>query len=144
VELGATAAAAVPDRVESPAGPDPNPILLALRTTWERRDENAGEVRLVAWVPRAMPGQVIDPPVDRQRGFTAVIVHLRSGPPPNPGGPHFDILSMGPEKVPAVDPRPGVQLGTPTIFSGPARKVMPRGRTAPRLPVDRNRQATEP
>ncbi len=102
VELGATDAAPVPDRVEFESGPDPNSILLALRTTWEPRDENFGEIRLVAWVPHAMAGQMIDPPVDRQRGFTAVIVHLRSGPPPNPGGPHYNILAVGPETAPAA------------------------------------------
>ena len=99
-------------------GPDPNPVLHALRTTWEPREENRGELRLVAWVARTMPGQVIEPPVDRHRGFTAVIVHLRCGPPPNPDSPRYNLLALGPEKLPPADPQNPVELGTPTIFSG--------------------------
>jgi hypothetical protein len=144
VELGATPAAPLPDRVEFEAGPNPNSIFLALRTTWERRDENFGEIRLVAWVPHVMPGQVIDPPVDRQRGFTAVIVHLRSGPPPNPGGPHFNILAVGPETAPAaVDPRRAMEIGTPTIFSGRARPL-PRSKSARRPPPGNTEPAAQP
>jgi hypothetical protein len=102
-DIVASAATPAPQRtVETVAGPDPNTILQVLRTTFERRDENAGEIRLVAWVPRSMGGQVIDPPVDRQRGFTAVLVHLRCGPPPNPGGKSYNVLAMGPEKGPAA------------------------------------------
>ena len=116
-EVVATADAAAPaHRVESVPGPDPNPILHALRTTSEPRDENSGEIRLVAWVPRTMDGQVIDPPVDRRRGFTAVIAHLRYGPPPNPDGKNYNILAIGPEKAPAAD-----QVVAPTTFSGRAR-----------------------
>ena len=111
-----------PDRVEFAEGPDPNTILRAVRTTWERREENIGEIRMVAWVPRAMPGQVIDPPVDRARGFTAVLVHLRSGPPPSPDGPTYNLLALGPEKAPAAAQKPGVEVGTPTIFSGRPRR----------------------
>ncbi len=84
-----------------------------------------------------MPGQVIDPPVDRQRGYTAVLVHLRNGPPPNPDGINYNILAMGPEKVLTVDPRREMELGTPTIFSGRARRAMPRPKSVPR-PSPRN------
>ncbi len=137
VEVVATAAVPPPLRVESGPGPDPNPILHALRTTWERREENSGELRLVAWVPRAMGGQVIDPPVDRQRGFTAVLVHLRCGPPPNPDGKNYNILAMGPEKGHAADQRPNVELGTPTIFSRrPGRRAAPRTKAVPQPPTD--------
>ncbi|HZW31291.1 MAG TPA: hypothetical protein VFF52_11320 [Isosphaeraceae bacterium] len=107
-------------------GPDPNPVLHALRTTWEPREENRGELRLVAWVARTMPGQVIEPPVDRHRGFTAVIVHLRSGPPPSPDGPRYNLLALGPEKLPAVDPRNPVELGTPTLFPRRGAGMVPR------------------
>ena len=88
----------------------------------------AGEIRLVAWVPRAMGGQVIDPPVDRQRGFTAVLVHLRCGPPPNPDGKNYNILAMGPEKGPAAAQRPDVELGRADRILGP-------GSAAPRRPA---------
>ena len=36
-------------------GPDPNPFLDELRTTWEPREENQGELRLVAWVAGTDP-----------------------------------------------------------------------------------------
>ncbi len=140
VEVVATADAPPPQRVEFESGPDPNTILHALRTTWEPRDENAGELRLVAWVPRAMDGQVIDPPVDRRRGFTAVLVHLRYGPPPNPDGKNYNILAMGPETGPSAAQRANVELVTPTIFSGPSRRPAaprrpaPRGKVAPPQP----------
>ena len=39
-----------PTRVDAGPGPDPNPFLEELRTTWEDREENQGELRLVAWV----------------------------------------------------------------------------------------------
>ena len=71
-----------------------------------------------------MGGQVIDPPVDRQRGFTAVLVHLRCGPPPNPDGKNYNILALGPEKG-AADQRPECEIGTPTIFSGRADDACP-------------------
>ena len=135
-EVVATAAKPPPQRVEFGSGPDPNLILQALRTTWERRDENAGEIRLVAWVPQAMGGQVIDPPVDRRRGFTAVLVHLRCGPPPNPDGKNYNILAMGPEKGPAADQSPNVELGTPTIFSRrPGRRPAPKTKAGPQPPT---------
>ena len=72
---------------QSGPGPDPNPFLDELRTTWERRDENQGELRLVAWVPGRSGGQVIEPAVDRHRGFTAVLVHLQQRPAAQPGRP---------------------------------------------------------
>ena len=75
-----------------------------LRTTWERRDENPGEIRLVAWVPRTMPGQVIEPPLDRQRGFTAVLVHLRSGPPPSPDGRALQPAGPRPGEADRAEP----------------------------------------
>ena len=139
-EMTAATNATPPDRVEFAEGPDPNTILHALRTTWERREENVGEIRLVAWVPRAMPGQVIEPPVDRARGFTAVLVHLRSGPPPNPDGPTYNILALGPEKTPAAAQRPGVEVGTPTIFSGRARRP-PQPK---RVPLSKGARLTDP
>src|SRR6185437_15583224 len=48
VEVVASAEKPPPQRVDAGPGPDPNSILHALRTTWERRDENSGEIRLVA------------------------------------------------------------------------------------------------
>lgn len=103
VDLSAAGPAKSPEKIDAGPGPDLHTFLRAVRTTWERRDENDGEIRLVAWVARAMPGQVIEPPPDRLRGFTAVLVHLRSGPPPSPDGEHYNRLALGPEKPLAID-----------------------------------------
>ena len=102
VEIGAAGTAKAPEKIDAGPGPDPNTFLRAVRTTWERRDENFGEIRLVAWVARTMPGQVIEPPPDRQRGYTAVLVHLRSGPPPSPDVPHYYNLALSPEMLPEM------------------------------------------
>jgi hypothetical protein len=140
VEVVASAENPPPQRVDAGPGPDPNSILHALRTTWERRDENAGEIRLVAWVSGAMGGQVIDPPVDRRRGFTAVLVHLRSGPPPNPDGKNYNILAMGPETGPSAAQRPDVELVTPSVRARRVTKrapLTPQPATAPNQPGPR-------
>jgi hypothetical protein len=104
VEIGAAGAAESPQKIDAGSGPDFDTFLRAVRTTWERRDENAGEIRLVAWVARTMPGQVIEPPPDRLRGSTAVLVHLRNGPPPSPDGEHYNRLALGPEKPIEMSP----------------------------------------
>jgi hypothetical protein len=70
---------------------------------------------------------MIEPPVDRRRGFTAVVVHLRSGPPPNPDSPRYNILAKGPETIPTIDPSRAVELRTPTIFRGPGSTGPGRG-----------------
>ena len=38
---------------------------------------------------------MIEPAVDRHRGFTAVLVHLRSGSPPSPDGRRYNRLAAG-------------------------------------------------
>src|SRR5262249_14209305 len=50
VELGAAHLGEFPEKVEAGPGPEVDVVLRALRTTWENRDENSGEIRLVAWV----------------------------------------------------------------------------------------------
>ncbi|MFI5455733.1 MAG: hypothetical protein ACHRXM_09815 [Isosphaerales bacterium] len=102
VTVGGTAGQAPPARVDFGPGPDPNPFLEALRASWEPRPENQGELRLVAWVAAPIGGQVIVPAIDRRRGFTAVLVHLRSGSPPSPDGRRYNLLARG---SPAVDSR---------------------------------------
>jgi hypothetical protein len=125
VEIGAEGIKA-PEWIDAGPGPDLDTFLRAVRTTWEPRDENSGEIRLVAWVSRAMPGQVIEPPPDRLRGFTAVLVHLRNGPPPSPAGAHYNRLALGPEKpMRIVSPPPGASPWPAGIRGG-------RGRPAPR------------
>ena len=97
-------------RVDCRAGPDANPFLDVLRTSLGDREEDQGELRLVAWVSGTSRGQVIEPAIDRKRGFTAVLVHLRSGPPPSPDGKRYNLLlasadqSVRPELSIAVGP----------------------------------------
>ena len=83
--MAAAEDAAAP-KVDSSPGPDANPFLEALRTSLGRPRGRPGRAALVAWVSSTVDGQVIEPPIDRKRGFTAVLVHLRSGPPPSPDG----------------------------------------------------------
>jgi hypothetical protein len=99
---------------------DPAPLLQLLRETYEDRPENSGEIRLVAWADRPVGGQTIDPAVDRHRGFTAVVVHLRSGLPPAPDGPIYFAKSAASDPLPPagpIAPRRGL--------------VLPRGRSMP-------------
>ena len=77
------------------------------RRAYDDRPENQGEIRLVAWSPSPLKGQKVEPAVDRHRGFTAVVVHLRDGPPPSPDGPLYNRaaarhrrISSGKESVP--------------------------------------------
>ncbi|MHB1558759.1 MAG: hypothetical protein ACYC61_15000 [Isosphaeraceae bacterium] len=109
VELEKTTTRPFPERIVAESGPDPDTILRVVRSTWEPRDENQGEIRLVAWVPQPMPGQAIDPPTDRTRGYTAILVHLRNGPPPSPDGPHYNLarepVRVGPGSQAAGGPQ---------------------------------------
>jgi hypothetical protein len=81
------------DTTPSSGSPDIAPVLAELRSNWEIRDENQGEVRLVAWTTGTIGGQTIEPAMDRYRGATAVLVHLRSGPPPSPDGRRYNRLA---------------------------------------------------
>lgn len=74
-------------------GPDPRPLLAALRKNWEDRPENAGEVRLVAWTAQPAGGQAFEPELDRHRGVTVVLAHLRFDNPPSPANPRFNFLA---------------------------------------------------
>jgi len=67
----------------------PETFLNALQSYSWHRPEDAGEIRLVAWSDGARKGQTITPSVDRTRGLTLVVAHLRYGPPPRPDGPAF-------------------------------------------------------
>jgi hypothetical protein len=90
--LGKTPAP-LPQQFDGHEGPDPAPVLTELRTSWENRPENSGELRLVAWVPRPVGGQTFEPALDRHRGMTAVLVHLRYCSPPSPSGPRYNVLA---------------------------------------------------
>jgi len=79
---------------------DPGTLLKLVGTQAESRPEAEGEIRLVAWTPRALRGQKLAPPVDRHRGLTLVVAHLRQGAPPSPDGPYYNLLARGPERAP--------------------------------------------
>jgi hypothetical protein len=72
---------------------DPEPFLKMLRNYDWNQTEDAGEMRLVAWSPKLLPGQAIAPAVDRHRALTLVVAHLRLGPPPSPDDPRYDALA---------------------------------------------------
>ncbi len=120
--------AARPSATAAHAGAlDPAPLLHLLRETYEDRPENSGEIRLVAWADRPVGGQTIDPAVDRHRGFTAVVVHLRSGPPPAPDGPIYFAKSKASDPLPPARPA-APRRGT----ASPRGRSMPGGGTGSR------------
>lgn len=93
------------ERVATAAGFEPPAAMLKeLQAAYEPREENRGEIRLVAWTPGAARGEVIDPPVDRHRGFTLVLVHLKRSPPPRPDDPRYDLFARG--GLPGVEAAP--------------------------------------
>jgi hypothetical protein len=92
---------------EPVAGPDPTPFLDALRQAWELRPENRGEIRLVGWTQAPRDGLTVEPEVDRRRGFTAVLAHIRMGPPPSPDSFHYDATRTDPSPLePGADRKP--------------------------------------
>jgi hypothetical protein len=69
---------------------DPGEFLqLLLKRSVTTRPEEVGELRLIAWANKPMAGQAIDPPVDRQRGFTLVVAHLQPSPILSPSDPRY-------------------------------------------------------
>jgi hypothetical protein len=98
VEIARPTEQSAPESTPVVPGPDPAPFLSLLVKEHENRPENQGELRLVAWVPEPVAGQVIDPPVDRRRGFTAVVVHLRCGSPPSPESLRYNLLARESEE----------------------------------------------
>lgn len=64
-------------------------FLLELSSYHWKRPEDSGELRLVAWAEGPMPGQELEPTVDRHRGFTLVVAHLSYGPCPSPDSPIY-------------------------------------------------------
>lgn len=91
--------------VESPGRPDwagLDDFLEPLCSYNWGKPEDAGELRLVAWASGPMPGQELDPGVDRHRGFTLVVSHLRYAPPPPPDLPTY--TSVASDAFGALDP----------------------------------------
>jgi hypothetical protein len=75
---------------------DPEPFLKVLRSYHWQSPADLGEIRLVAWAPSLLPGQKVEPKVDRHRGLTLVVAHLALGLPPNPDEPPY--YSYGQER----------------------------------------------
>ena len=117
-------------------------FLEEFRRYYEDRPENQGETRLVAWIPNPMAGQQIEPAVDRHRGFTAVVVHLKSGLSPDSNLPTYNILAQANPPA-APEPEPSLMIqGSNTKGMGRATGVpfgvrIPRGTSSvpPNVPA---------
>ena len=84
---------------------DPGPFLGLLRDrSVATRPEEVGELRLIAWAEKTLAGQAIDPPVDRQRGFTLVVAHLQASPLLDPASSRYNALALGRERPPVALP----------------------------------------
>ncbi|CAN5825156.1 hypothetical protein BH23PLA1_BH23PLA1_28580 [soil metagenome] len=103
----ATGSGEVVSNADAPEGaPDPKPdwidlepFLDPLRSYRWNRPEDRGELRLVAWAREPQPGQELEPTVDRHRGFTLIVVHLRFGPPPSPDAREFHLAETSAEPI---------------------------------------------
>ena len=61
------------------------------------RPEDLGALRLVAWTADPFDGQQLEPEVDRHRGVTLVVAHLRYGAPPAPDGAFYTTFNASAE-----------------------------------------------
>jgi hypothetical protein len=102
---------------------DPGLFLgLLLKRAVASRPEEVGELRLIAWAGKPLPGQAIDPPVDRHRGFTLVVAHLQPSPLPDPASARYYNQAVGPGAAPPPEPiRPAIDLMRPGGMA-PARR----------------------
>ncbi|MDR3618036.1 MAG: hypothetical protein P4L85_01710 [Paludisphaera borealis] len=104
VDLDPAAAPPAPDHIAGFDGPDPTELLAKFLEYVEKRPEAVGELRLVAWSPGPAPGPSFEPVLDRHRGATVVVVHLRYSPPPSPASRHYN--SMAPKTAEAAGSSP--------------------------------------
>ena len=101
---------------------DPGPFEnLLLRSSLADRTEELGEIRLVGRVDQIMPGQTIDPPVDRHRGFTLVVAHLQAPTLPDPSSPRYNTAVIGGEPVPPDPRNQPAPTTTPASTNSPGR-----------------------
>ncbi len=71
---------------------------MLVRSSVASRPEEAGEIRLLAWVAKPREGQTIEPAVDLHQGFTLVVAHMKLGATPDPASLPYNILADGPER----------------------------------------------
>jgi hypothetical protein len=102
---------------------DPEPFLKPLRDYRWRRPEDRGEIRLVAWTAKEVPGQMIEPKVDRHRAVTVVVAHLKYGYPPDHDQAAFNALALGPEP----DPAPTIESASASEAIRFRARPMPKG-----------------
>jgi hypothetical protein len=120
------------------------PFLEPLRHFAWHEPENLGEIRLVAWSSSLLPGQKIEPAVDRHRGVTMVCAHLRMGPSPSFKTHRYnDLAPPDPAEANRLPDRrfsntPGAPAASGTIISirprSAAGSLPPFGSTMPPQP----------
>ena len=94
VPLGDLAPLELGEKSGKPNSLDPLPFeRLLLKASVVGQAEEEGEIRLIGRVDKLMPGQTIDPPVDRQRGFTLVVAHLKPAPLPDPASRRYNAAT---------------------------------------------------
>ncbi len=130
VPLGDLDELEIPEDKATPNTLDPGPFEnLLLRTSVSDRPEDLGEVRLIGRVDKLMPGQTIDPPVDRHRGFTLLVAHLEAAPLPKPDSSRYTSAVVGGESIP---PDPRTLPAVPSSTSTPPRTPPSMPTTSPR------------
>jgi hypothetical protein len=115
---------------------NPRPFLDLLRErSLANRPEDVGELRLIAWAEKTLAGQTIEPPVDRQRGFTLVVAHLQPSPLLDSASARYHALASGPERPPTFLPEVIVEPNNPMRGMGMGRRMI-RGGMAPAAPAN--------
>ncbi len=115
-------------------------LQLLVKRAVAQRPEEVGELRLIAWTGKPLPGQAIDPPVDRHRGFTLVVAHLQPSASAQPGLSPLQCAWPWARRDPRLRHRssrpnsnlPGLGMG---MGVAPTRRRIYRPPPAPGLPV---------
>ena len=113
-----------------------------------KSDAETGSWRLIAWSESMIEGVEVTPKPDRERGFTLVLAHLKSGPTPDLSKPVHDYGSNpyrrpSPPTMPLNHPPVGMEIPNPDPVSRLRKRVNiappPEGRTIPSVsPVKRS------
>lgn len=84
---------------------DPEPYKKYLLENPLTADGDTNAWRLVGWSESVIEGVEVTPEPDRVRGFTIVVVNLKSGPVPDPDSGRYNILNRKAEPVSEPDAR---------------------------------------